>query len=307
MQRVVSVVGNRVLLIDVFSLFLRCWFALPPLSTSSGEPTAALYGFAAMMLKLLREERPVGASFALDAPGPTFRHRVYRAYKAGRPGGAAGGNLSTQWTRLHELLSAFGFPAFSVPGFEADDILATLAHELAPRGIEPLVVSGDLDTLQLARGPTTVLMPVRGARAMARYDAKAVRARFGVEPEQLPDRMALVGDPSDNIPGVPGVGLRTAARLLARFGDLDGLLAHVDEVEPRRLRDALAAHAKAARLFRELTRLRTDVPLPPGPRFAPFDAAARARVARLFDVLEFRSLTRRLAALGAASEARAPR
>jgi DNA polymerase-1 len=284
-----------VLILDAFSLLYRAFFALPAMNTRAGEPTGALYGFSALLLKLLREQRPKGAVVALDGPQATFRHRAFAGYKASRM--RAPTPLGRQVARLPALLEAFGFPSVLVPGFEADDVLATLARELATQGEAPLVVSGDLDALQCARGPARVHIVARGATAGRIYDSAAVWARFGVAPAELPDWKALAGDVTDEIPGVAGVGPQRASALVRRFSSVAGLLARLDEVTPESLRDAIAVRSDVLPLWRQLAALRDDVPLPAGARFAAFDAAARDRVSALFEALEFRSLIPRLHAL----------
>jgi DNA polymerase-1 len=288
---------GAILLLDTFSLFFRALHALPPMSTQSGLPTSALYGLSALLLKLFREARPAGGAFAIDPPAPTFRHAAYPAYKAGRGEAAEGApeDALDQLLLLPALIEASGLPAFASLGYEADDVLATLAHELAGRGERPLVVSGDRDCLQLARGRAQVLYVARGVQA-ACYDEEAVRNRYGVPPELLPDATALVGDPSDNLPGVPGIGPRTAAQLLARFGGLPALLARLDEVDPPRVRERLREHAGQLPLWLDLARLRSDVPLPPGPRYKALD---RVGLKVLFEELEFASLLPRLEVLAA--------
>lgn len=282
-----------ILLLDAFSLVYRAFFALPAMSTTRGEPTGALYGFSTLLLKLLRESKPAGVAVALDRPEATFRHTAFPAYKASRP--PAPTPLGRQLRRLPELLEAFGFPVFTAPGFEADDVLATLARELREGQHAPLVVSGDLDVLQCAVGTTRVHVVGRGATSGRTYDEAAVWARFGVSPPELPDWKALAGDVTDEIPGVPGVGAQRAAALVRRFGGVAGLLARIDEVTPEGLRARIAANAASLSLWLDLARLRDDVPLGGGPRFAAFDEEARERVRRIFEALEFRSLLPRLA------------
>ena len=286
---------GEVLLLDAFALVYRAFFALPPMVTTRGEPTGALYGFSTLLLKLLRERRPKGIAAALDAPAATFRHAAFAGYKASRP--RAPTPLAQQLRRLPELLEAFGAPLFAVPGFEADDVLATLARALAAAGEAPLVVTGDLDALQCAGGRTRVFVVGRGTAAGRLYDEAAVRARFGVAPAELPDWKALAGDVTDEIPGVPGVGGKRATELVRRFGGVAGMLAATEEIAPATLGAAIAAHRADLLLWRDLARLRDDVPLPAAARFAPFDAAARIRVRALFEQLEFRSLLPRLDAL----------
>jgi DNA polymerase-1 len=280
-----------VMLLDAFSLFFRAFYALPPMNTSKGEPTSAVYGLSVLLLKLFRENRPAGAAFALDV-GRTFRHRAYDAYKGTRT--AAPSALGEQMPRLYQLITALGVPALSSPDFEADDVLATVARELVGLGQAPLVITGDLDCLQIARGPARVLIVSRGTSKAEIYDEAAVRARFGVEPAELPHYRALVGDPSDNLPGVHGIGARGAAALVKRFGTVQRMIEALDEVTPPRTREALAGAAGQVPLWADLSRLRDEVPLPEGPRWAAIDAAARDRLRALFEELEFRSLADRI-------------
>jgi DNA polymerase-1 len=289
------------LLVDTYSLFFRAYHALPSMSTAAGEPTSALYGFAAVLLKEIREHRPSRLAFAVDAPQQTFRHERYASYKGQRE--AAPSPLLAQLARLRELLRAFEVPVFCVPGVEADDILATLARGLRQRQVPSLVLSGDRDLLQVARGSTRVLfMGARGQKPTL-YDAARVQERFLVSPEQLPAWVALVGDVSDNLPGVPGVGPRTASRWVSQFGSIPALLARLAELSPPRLREVVAQHSQQLLRDEELAALRDDVAL--GVDLGPgADGLARgltptalARLHALFSELEFKSLLPRLVAL----------
>jgi len=281
------------LLLDSYSLFFRAYHALPEMTTQAGLPTNALYGFSSLLLKLLRELEPAGVALARDLPKKTFRHEQYADYKAGRaPLDSA---LRTQLELLGELVSATGFPMFSAEGFEADDVLATLAARLADQGARVLVVSGDRDLLQLVNDAVDVLFVGQRGKAPVRYDTARVRARFEVEPEQLPAYVALVGDTSDNIPKVKGIGPKTASSLLRGRADVAELLAGIDEAPPK-LRPLLSQHADQIRQSEALVRLRRDVPLDDRLPL-PFDAAARTRTAHLFELWEFKSLQARLEAL----------
>lgn len=283
------------LLLDSYSLFFRAYHALPEMTTQAGLPTNALYGFSSLLLKLLREIEPAGVALARDLPKKTFRHEQYGDYKAGRAPLAS--SLVTQLGLLGELVTATGFPMFSAEGFEADDVLATLAARLAAQGSKVLVVSGDRDLLQLVDDTVGVLFVGQRGKEPVRYDRARVLARFGVEPEQLPAYAALVGDTSDNIPKVKGIGPKTASTLLRGRADAAELLARLDEAPPK-LRALLSQHAEQIQRSEALVRLRRDVPLddrlPAG-----FDADARARTSRLFELWEFKSLQARLGALKA--------
>ncbi len=283
-------------LFDTYSMVFRAFYALPPLSTSKGEPTSALYGFCSLVIRVLREERPQCLSFALDAPARTFRAERYTQYKAGRPSTPSA--LARQLERLPDLLAAFEVPAFCVPGFEADDVLATLSTRLEAEGRRALVVSGDRDLLQLVSPLTSVLFIGRRAQAPLLFDERKTEEHFGVPPRRLPTYAALVGDNSDNLPGVPGVGARTAAKLTAEHGSIAALFAALERVEPPKLRAALAEHAEQTRLNEELATLHRDVPLADGPLVSPLTTTARARLERLFEELEFKSLAARLQAFG---------
>jgi DNA polymerase-1 len=279
-----------VLLLDTYSLFFRAFHALPPMNTSRGQPTQALYGFSVLLLKLLREEQPEGLVLARDLPGGTFRHVQYPAYKAGRPKPPA--PLLAQLELLDTLLGALGLPVFSAPGFEADDVLATLARRLEGRQ-RLLIVSGDRDLLQLVRDTVQVLFVGQRGKPPKRYDTDAVQARFGIPPERLPGYVALVGDVSDNIPKVRGLGEAAARTLMARHVNIDALLSNLDGLDNGRLRATLAAHADQLRASERLARLREDVPLPdavPG----TLTEQAVARTLALFEAWEFKSLMPRL-------------
>lgn len=286
---------------DTYSMLFRAFHALPPLCTSKGEPSSGLYGFCSLFLRVMREYRPLAFGFALDAPARTFRAERDATYKAGRP--RAPTPLVQQLARLPALLAAFEAPRFCAPGFEADDVLATLAERLAQEGRHVLVVSGDRDLLQLVAPATQVLfIGARGQDAVL-FDVPAVEKRFGVPPAELPAFAALVGDTSDNLPGVPGVGPQTAAKLVREHHSVRALVAELDRVTPPKVREALAEHAERALLNEELATLRRDVPLAEGPLAAPLTPEASARLRSMFEELEFKSLLPRLDALGAADKA----
>jgi DNA polymerase-1 len=282
----------RVLLIDTNSLFFRAFHGLPPMNTTGGVPTSAVYGFSVLVLKLLREEAPKGVAFARDAPAATFRHLEYSEYKAQRA--PIPSPLAAQFKWLDRLLEALDLPTFAVPGFEADDVLATLARELRQQGESVRVVTGDRDLFQITTEAVDVLFVGRRAQKPIIYDAAAVETRFGVRAERLPSWMALVGDTSDNLIGVPGIGPRTASKLLSQYHDARDILDHLAEITPDTLREALRATAERILTNERLAKLEAEVALPDGPRFALPSAAAIERVRALFTELEFKSLLARL-------------
>lgn len=246
----------RLVLVDGTGSLYRAFFALPPLTTSAGVPTNAVLGFATMLLKLFREEAPEAAAVVFDGPEPTARHREFPAYKAQRP--ETPEPLIRQIPFVHRFLTGLRVPLLLLPGEEADDILASAAIQAAAQGYAVLLVTGDKDLLQLVGEGIRVRDPVR-PRVLG---PEEVVARYGVPPAGIPDLLALMGDSVDNIPGIPGVGEKTARELLGRFGSLEGVLGGAGEITRPKLRQALAAHAEQARLSRRLATLRTDLPLP---------------------------------------------
>jgi DNA polymerase I len=280
------------LLLDGHSLLFRAFYALPPMTTSRGEPSGALYGAAVLLLKLLREEKPAALAFALDTPGPTTRHATYADYKAGRP--PAPDPLRRQLARFPELAETLDAPIHRVPGWEADDVLATLARRVRPS----LVVSGDTDLLQVVDPDTDVLFVGRRLADHIRYTVATVRERYGFEPARIPTYKALCGDPSDNLPGVPGIGAKTAARLISKHGDAQGILAALPRLGPPRIRAAIAAAGDELSRWEALATVRADLPLAE-PLTAPPNLGPALEA--WFAGLEFKSLLPRLEALHRAS------
>lgn len=247
----------RLVVIDGANALYRAFFAIPNLRAPDGTPTNAAYGFVTMLAKVLREERPTHVAVAADPRGGSFRNELYPEYKAGRDKQPE--DLSAQLPLVEELCEAYGVERLEIEGFEADDVIATLV-EAAPEDAEVRIVSTDKDLMQLVRPGVELLDTMKDKR----IDAEAVEERFGVPPAKLLDVRALVGDPSDNIPGVKGIGEKGAAKLILEFGDLDALLDRAEEVKAKRAREGLLAHAEDARLSRELSTLRSDVPLESG-------------------------------------------
>jgi DNA polymerase-1 len=276
--------AERWVLIDGSALIYRAFHALPAqLRTAAGLPTNAVYGFALMFRKILAGRAPDRGAVVFDPPGPTFRAERYPAYKAQRP--RMPEELRAQLASIDAVVAAHAFPALRVEGFEADDVIGTLTRRALEAGHEVHIIAPDKDFLQLIGPRVRMIDTMRDVT----YDEEVVRKRRGVPPSQFVDLLALVGDKVDNIPGVPGIGQKGAAALLAEHGDLDTILAHVEALEGRAKR-ALEAHGDSARLSRELATIDQRVPLTitdDALRVPPVDTA---RVNALYRELEFWSL-----------------
>ena len=241
---------RELFLIDGNSLAYRAFYALPEtIATSTGQPTNAIFGFASMLVKILTEYGSKPTLVAWDA-GMSGREQVSSEYKAGRK--SRPDLLREQWPHLHPLVEAFGYENVKVDGFEADDVIATLARQAKDKGIEVMVVTGDRDMFQIVGDGVRVMATSRGITETKIYDRQAVIDRYGIPPESIPDFYGLKGDTSDNIPGVPGIGDKTASDLLQRFGDLETVLSSIDEISGAKRKENLTNHADDARMSREL-------------------------------------------------------
>ena len=283
----------KVMLIDGNSLAYRAFFALPTdLATASGQITNAVFGFTSMLINLWRDHRPDSIVVAFDRPEPTFRHTRVPTYKGHRE--SAPDILRQQMGLVREVLEALSIPTVDAPGFEADDVVATLATEARDEGREVIIVTGDRDAYQLVEDPSVrVLYNLRGVSDYALFDEAGILERTGVRPSDYVPYAALRGDPSDNLPGVPGVGAKTAAKLINERGGLDGIFASLEKMTPK-LRQNLAEAEDHVRINAEVMELVRDVPLGVGLadlKLGEIDAAA---VRKLFDFLEFRTLHTRL-------------
>jgi len=285
----------RVYLIDGYSLLYRAFYALPQsISTASGLPTNALYGFTSMVLKLLDSEEEVGLGVVWDAGIPAFRLEVFPEYKAHRS--AMPDELRVQLDHLDEILAAMNIPAIRAEGFEADDALATLSKQV-PDDIELFVVTGDQDAMQLVDGHVKVLRTTRGVSETKTYGRQEVIDEYGVTPEQIPDYKALVGDPSDNIPGVRGIGPKGAASLLQQFGSVAGIYENIDQVSAKGTRKKLEEGRESAFLSLELARMRFDAPVEFDAEALRFEGVSPESRDVLLRRYEFRSLEPRFAGL----------
>ena len=287
---------KRLFLLDGHSLAYRAFFALPTsLATSTGQVTNAVYGFTSMLIKLLAEEKPDLIAVAWDVGAPTVRLEKYADYKAGRA--EAPDEFRQQLGLMDEVLDALRVPVVGIEGHEADDAIATLAVRAVEQGLEVVIVTADRDFFQLVRPGITVMFNRKGISDIVLYDERAVRDRFGLPPERYLDYVALKGDSSDNIPGVPGVGEKTASRLVQEFGSVEALVERTAELKGK-LRESIEAAGEQLAMNKDLARLETDLELDVRPgdcRMGEWDAE---QVRRLFTSLEFRSLLERLEEIG---------
>ncbi|MFO8011600.1 MAG: DNA polymerase I [Dehalococcoidia bacterium] len=282
------------ILFDGHSLIHRAFHALPSLNTREGQPTGAVYGFASMLLKVLNDYNPTHCVVTFDSAAPTFRHVEFEEYKAQRP--KAPDELVSQFPIVRELVQALNITSFEVEGYEADDILGTLSIQAASLGIETLIVTGDTDILQLVSPGVRVILPKprKPFSDTQLFDEESVRQKYDLNPERIADLKGLVGDPSDNIPGVPGVGKKTASKLLKDFNSIEDIYAHIAEVKPEKLREKLISNEQAARQSKSLATINTDAPANLDLADCELGSYDRDRLIQLFRKLEFSSLLNRL-------------
>ena len=284
---------KRLLLIDGHSMAYRAFFALPAenFTTAQGQHTNAIYGFATMLLSLLTTEKPTHVAVAFDVSRKTFRSEIFPEYKANRA--KTPDEFRSQMSYLHELVTAFGITTFEVEGFEADDIIATIAKQAERENAEVFICTGDRDSFQLVNEKTTVLYPKRGVSDLARMTPAAVQEKYGMSPEQYPDFAALRGDPSDNLPSVPGVGEKTAAKWVVEYGSLHELIANIDKLGGKvgqSLRDSINDVIRN----RELTQLVANVPLELSIDSLAWSGVDENKTNPLFEKLEFKTLKDRM-------------
>ena len=285
--------SKRVLLIDGHSMAYRAFFALPAenFTTAQGQHTNAIYGFATMLLSLLTSEKPTHVAVAFDVSRKTFRSEIFPEYKANRA--KTPDEFRSQMSYLHELVTAFGITSFEVEGFEADDIIATIAKQAERENAEVFICTGDRDSFQLVNEKTTVLYPKRGVSDLTRMTPDAVQEKYGMSPQQYPDFAALRGDPSDNLPSVPGVGEKTAAKWIVEYGSLHELIANIDKLGGKvgqSLRDSVNDVIRN----RELTQLVANVPLELSIDALSWTGVDEKNIGPLFEKLEFKTLQDRM-------------
>ena len=284
---------KKLLILDGHSMAFRAFYALPVenFSTSSGQPTNAIYGFASMLINLIRDEKPTHIATAFDVSRKTFRSEKFPEYKANRA--ATPEEFRSQVSYINELLDAFAIPHFELEGYEADDVIATFVKHFSDEA-EIYICSGDRDSFQLVSDQVTVLYPKKGVTELSRMTPSAVLEKYGLTPKQYPDFAALRGDPSDNLPSIPGVGEKTATKWIQEFGSLSVLIAKVDTV-PGKAGEALRTALPAVITNRELTQLRSDLPLSPDLTDLAWSGVEILKVNQLFEKLEIKALKARVA------------
>lgn len=271
-------------LIDGSAYIYRAYHAMGPLSNFQGTPTGAIFGFTNMISKVLKDKAPKRVAVVFDAKGPTFRHQMYPEYKANRP--EAPQDLKMQIPRIHDLTQAYGIPTICSVGYEADDIIATLCTRATERGWKVIIVSADKDLTQLVDNDAKMWDPQKDVD----YDEQGVKDKFGIKPSQVIDFMALTGDTSDNVPGIPGIGPKTAATLIENYQTLEGIYDHIGEIKQKKVRENLINHKDKALLSRDLVALRSDVPLTVDLDDLRQGKADISRLRLLFKEYEFRRM-----------------
>ena len=281
---------RKLVLIDAYSLLFRAYFSSRALSTSDGRPTGALFGLSNMLFTLIRNEKPDAIIVCWDAHQRTHRKQAFEDYKAHRPDTDA--DLKAQMFPARDLVAAFGVQSAELGGYEADDLIGTLAERGLRDGYEVEIITGDSDQLQLVKPGITVQITQKGVTDVKRYDRETVIERYGVPPERIPDWKGLVGDASDNIPGVPGIGDKTATALLQKFETVDGILEHLEEVTPPRIKTILETHREKAIFSRDLATIVCDAPFEDP--ILPYDPTPEvwSGLRAAFADLEFKSLLR---------------
>lgn len=321
---------GKLVLIDGHGILHRAYHALPPLTTSKGELVNAVFGFTSMLLRVIHDLKPTHLAVCFDTPKPTFRNKMYKDYQATRP--KMEENLSSQIGLVHKVVEEMRIPIYEMDGYEADDILGTLAYRVTSLNVIPsdrresrnlsrmrdslrqderslhfgrddkrekntfevIIVTGDRDILQLVSDKVKVYMPVKGLSESKLYGEKEVEEKFGIKPSQIVDYKALVGDQSDNYPGVPGVGPKTAANLLSCFQTLEQIYQQINRVENEGLRKKLKENFESAEMAKKLAMIVTDVPITADLEKCRLQNLDRQNVHQLFEELEFRSLISRL-------------
>lgn len=294
---------DRLVIIDGHAILHRAFHALPPLLTKKGEEVNAVFGFTSMLLRVIADLKPTHLIVTFDRPTPTFRKALYVGYQSKRPKMDEG--LVSQIENVHKVVEVMGIPIFEMDGYEADDVIGTLAFQASglkiknqksklEKEIEVIIVTGDRDILQLVDEMTKVYMPIKGISQSKLFGEREVEEKFGITSSQIIDYKALVGDASDNYPGVSGVGPKTASLLLTRYKTLEEIYIHIGEIESERLRKTLAENSESAAMAKKLATIVKDVPITINLEKSKLKNIDRPHVHQLFEELEFRSLITRL-------------
>lgn len=283
----------KLVLIDAFAILHRAFHAIPPLTNKRGEPTNAVYGFTSMILRVIMDLKPDSLAVCFDVKVPTFRHREFKDYQAQRPPMAD--ELTSQIEKAKNFLKAANIPIYLKEGYEADDLLGTIAKKSSVESV--VIVTGDKDILQLVNKKTKIYMPIVGLSAAKLFGIEEAKERMGVMPKQIPDYKALVGDPSDNYPGVLGIGPKTAIKLLEKYPDIDKIYAHLREIDPN-IRAKLEAGKNDVLLFHKLATIVKDVPIKIDfAEMKKWDIDSKD-VLKLFEEFGFKTLSKRVKEVG---------
>jgi DNA polymerase-1 len=296
---------SRLVLIDGHAILHRAFHALPPMKNSAGQPTNAVYGFVAILLRVIEELKPTHMAVVFDMPGGTFRNEVYKEYQSQRP--AMDMDLRPQVKSVHEVVEALQIPIFESDGYEADDLIGTLASKTKQID-EVIIVTGDRDLLQLVNKKVKLFMPVKGLSEAKIYDAEAAKERMGVMPDKIVDLKALMGDPSDNYPGVDGIGPKTAISLLTQFGSVERIYKHLKDIKNQNLAAKLEKGRDSAFISQKLAQVVLDAPVKLDLETAklPEDFLTE-KVIETFGKFEFRTLLKRLTKLNGKDVEEAPK
>lgn len=290
---------NKLVLFDGNAIMHRAYHALPPLTARNGEPINAVYGLISMLLKVIADIKPTHIIFAFDRPEPTFRKKILKTYQAQRPEMEEA--LSGQFKKAQEVIKALGIPLYDKAGFEADDVIGSIAESVKKIKIKTLIVTGDRDMLQLVdeKADTLLYVPMKGLSDAKEFGKAETIERMGVAPEQIVDYKALVGDPSDNYKGVPGIGPKTAILLLEKYETLDNIYGHLQEL-PDKLKEKLETHKDSAYQSQTLAKIVTDVDINFDLNKAKTWELDSDKVTKLFEQYGFRTLSRRVKEVGKA-------
>lgn len=281
---------KRLLLIDGNAILHRAYHAYPGFTDKDGNPTNAIYGFYAMLLKLLQDVKPDYLAVAFDRGAPTFRMQMYAGYHANRP--RMSDDLSPQVPKLHASLEEIGIPLYGIEGYEADDLLGSLSLLAKKENVETIIVTGDRDLLQLVDDKVKILMPLVGITKTALFDEKRVEEKYGIKPSQFIDYKALIGDVSDNYPGVTGIGPKGSANLLQKYGSFENIYQHISEL-PEGLGQKLAVDAEQAALAKQLATIKRDAPVHLSLKDCAIEKFGNEKFIKVFDEFGFESLKKR--------------